>query len=202
MDKYIFGKKNGVHVIDLEKTIVELEKACAFVKKIVANDGTILFVGTKRQAKSIVKKAAEECKMPYVISRWIGGTFTNFQNINRLPKKMIKLEEDMEAGVYKNHTKKEKLLVEREIIKLKEMVEGMRDVEKLPEAIFVVDIRDEKTAVEEARKKNIPIIALADTNVNPELVDYPIPANDDSVKAVELIVESIKEAIIDGSKTK
>lgn len=202
MDKYIFGIKGGVHVIDLEKTITALEAASNFAKKVSSKDGKILFVGTKRQAKSIIKEAAEKCNMPYIISRWLGGTFTNFENINRLPKKMKKLEEDTESGAYDNHTKKEKLMVSREIIKLKEIAEGMRNMEKLPDAIFVIDIKDEDTAIQEARKRGVPVIALVDTNVNPELVDYPIPANDDSVKTIQLVTDIITDAIIEGSKLK
>lgn len=202
MDKYIFGIKGGVHVIDLEKTITALESASNFAKKISANGGKILFVGTKRQAKSIIKESAEKCNMPYIISRWLGGTFTNFENINRLPKKMKQLEEDTEAGTYSNHTKKEKLMVSREIVKLKEIAEGMRNMEKLPDAIFAIDIKDEDTAIQEAIKKGIPVIAIVDTNVNPELVDYPIPANDDSVNTIQLVTDIITEAIIEGSKSK
>jgi small subunit ribosomal protein S2 len=200
MDKYIFGVKDGVHIIDLEKTIVSLEKASEFVKKVIANDGKILFVGTKRQAKAIVKEFAESVNMPYVVSRWLGGTFTNFDNIIRLPHKMKKLEEDMASGVYDKYTKKEKLMIDREIAKLKEMVEGIRDLSCIPQAIFVVDIKYEKTAVTEARERHIPIIAIADTNVNPELVDYPIPANDDSVNTLKLILSVIKESINEAKK--
>ncbi|HNV96804.1 MAG TPA: 30S ribosomal protein S2 [bacterium] len=200
MDKYIFGVKDGVHIIDLEKTIESLEKASEFVKKIIANKGKILFVGTKRQAKAIVKEFAESINMPYVISRWLGGTFTNFDNIIRLPNKMKKLEEDMANGVYEKYTKKEKLMIEREIAKLKEMVEGIRDLNGIPQAIFVVDINYEKTAVTEAKERKIPVIAIADTNTNPELVDYPIPANDDSVNTLKLILSVFKESINEAKK--
>ncbi len=200
MDKYIFGVKNGVQVIDLEKTIEAIEKASEYIKKISASGGKILFVGTKRQAKSIIKEAAESCGMPYVISRWLGGTFTNFEHIIKLPTKMKKLEEDRESGVYDKYTKKEKLMIDREITKLKEMVEGIKDLNTLPEAIFVVDIKDEKTAIEEARAKKIPIIALTDTNTNPELVTYPIPANDDSVNTIKLITSVLVEAINEAKK--
>ncbi|MDD4290041.1 MAG: 30S ribosomal protein S2 [Patescibacteria group bacterium] len=195
MDKYIFGVKDGVHIIDLEKTIESLEKASEFVKKIITNNGKILFVGTKRQAKAIVREFAESINMPYVISRWLGGTFTNFDNIIRLPNKMKKLEEDMANGVYEKYTKKEKLMIEREIAKLKEMVEGIRDLNGIPQAIFVVDINYEKTAVIEAKERKIPVIAIADTNTNPELVDYPIPANDDSANTLKLILSVFKESI-------
>ncbi|HNZ86829.1 MAG TPA: 30S ribosomal protein S2 [bacterium] len=195
MNKYIFGVKDGVHIIDLEKTIESLEKASEFIKKVVSKNGKILFIGTKRQAKAIVKEFAEDVKMPYVISRWLGGTFTNFENIIRLPHKMKKLEEDVANGVYDKYTKKEKLMIDREIEKLKEMVEGIRDLDAIPQAIFVVDINHEKTAVMEARERKIPIIAIADTNTNPELVDYPIPANDDSINTLKLILSVFKESI-------
>lgn len=200
MDKYIFGVKDGVHIINLEETISCLENAVSFVKKVIANGDKILFIGTKRQAKTITKEMAEKCSMPYVISRWLGGTFTNFQNIYKLPKKLIKLEEDKANRVFDNHTKKEKLIIDREITKLKEMVEGIREMDKLPGAVFVVDIDDEDTAVEEARNKKIPIIAIVDTNTNPEKVDYPIPANDDSVNTLKLITSVISEAIIEAKK--
>lgn len=200
MDKYIFGVKDGVHLINLEETIVALENATNFIKKVVANGEKVLFIGTKRQAKSVIKEKAEYCSMPYVISRWLGGTFTNFQNIYKLPKKLNKLEEDKANGVYDNHTKKEKLIIDREIIKLKEMVEGIREMDKLPGAVFVVDIDDDNTAVMEARNKKIPIIAITDTNTNPELVDYPIPANDDSLNTIKLITSVISEAILEAKK--
>ncbi len=200
MEKYIFGVKDGAHLINLEETIVCLENAVNFVKKTVASGNKVLFIGTKRQAKSIVKEAAEKCSMPYVISRWLGGTFTNFANIYKLPKKLTTLEEEKAAGIYDKHTKKERLIIDREIIKLKEMVEGIREMDKLPGAIFVVDIKDDKTAIEEARNKKIPIIAITDTNTNPELVDYPIPANDDSVNTLKLISSVISEAVLEGKK--
>ena len=200
MNKYIFGVKDGTHIINLEETIKSLEVAVKYVKKIIANDGTILFIGTKRQAKEIIKKAAESCQMPYVSFRWIGGTFTNFKNIYKLPQKLKKLEEDREKGIYENYTKKERLIIDRKIEKLKEMVEGIRNMGKLPEAVFVVDVRDESTAVEEANSKNIPIIAITDTNVNPEKVAYPIPANDDSIETIKLITSVLVEAINEGKK--
>lgn len=200
MNKYIFGVKDGTHIINLEETIKSLEVAVKYVKKIIANDGTILFIGTKRQAKEIIKKAAESCQMPYVSFRWIGGTFTNFKNIYKLPQKLKKLEEDREKGIYENYTKKERLIIDRKIDKLKEMVEGIRNMGKLPEAVFVVDVRDESTAVEEANSKNIPIIAITDTNVNPEKVAYPIPANDDSIETIKLITSVLVEAINEGKK--
>jgi len=200
MDKYIFGLKDGGHIINLEETIRALEGLAKFIKKLVAEDGQILFIGTKRQAKKIIKENAEKCNMPYVVFRWIGGTFTNFKNIYKLPQKLKELEENKEKGTYEKNTKKEKLIIDREIDKLKEMVEGIRNMDKLPAAVFVVDIKNQSTAVEEAIKKNIPIIAIVDTNVNPEKVTYPIPANDDSVKTIELITSSVSEAVLEAKK--
>jgi len=200
MDKYIFGLKNGTHIINLEETIKALEGVSKFIKKIVADDGQILFIGTKRQAKEVIKENAEKCNMPYVIFRWIGGTFTNFKNIYKLPKKLMELEENKEKGVYEKNTKKEQLIIDREITKLKEMVEGIRNMEKIPSAVFVVDIKNESTAIEEAIKRNIPVIAITDTNVNPEKVTYPIPANDDSVNTIKLITSVISEAILEAKK--
>ncbi len=200
MDKYIFGVKDGTHIINLEETIRTLGEAVKYVKKIIANDGKILFIGTKKQAKEIIKQAAKSCQMPYVSFRWIGGTFTNFKNIYKLPQKLKKLEEDRENGTYENYTKKEKLIIDRKIDKLKEMVEGIRNMEKLPEAVFIVDIHDESTATQEANSKNIPIIAITDTNVNPEKVAYPIPANDDSMETIKLITSVLVEAINEAKK--
>lgn len=200
MDKYIFGLKNGTHIINLEETIKALEGVSKFIKKVTADGGQILFIGTKRQAKDIIKENAEKCNMPYVIFRWIGGTFTNFKNIYKLPKKLMELEENKEKGVYEKNTKKEQLIIDREIDKLKEMVEGIRTMDKLPAAVFVVDIKNESTAVEEANKRNIPVIAITDTNVDPDKVSYPIPANDDSVNTIKLITSVISEAILENKK--
>jgi small subunit ribosomal protein S2 len=200
MDKYIFGLQNGTHIINLEETIKALEGVSKFIKKLTADGGQILFIGTKRQAKLIIRENAEKCNMPYVIFRWIGGTFTNFKNIYKLPKKLMELEENKEKGAYEKNTKKEQLIIDREITKLKEMVEGIRNMEKLPAAVFVVDIKNESTAVEEANKMNIPVIAITDTNVNPDKVTYPIPANDDSVNTIKLITSVISEAILEAKK--
>ncbi len=202
MKKYIFGLKNGTHIINLEETIKSLEGVSKFIKKILADDGQILFIGTKRQAKQIIKENAEKCNMPYVVFRWIGGTFTNFNTIYKLPQKLKELEDNKEKGVYQKNTKKENLIIDREIDKLKEMVEGIRNMSKLPAAVFVVDIKNESTAVEEAIKKNIPIIAITDTNVNPDKVDYPIPANDDSINTIKLITSVISDAILEAQKNK
>ncbi len=192
---YIHTERNGVHIIDLQKTVVGLEKAIDFVDKIVKAGGVILFVGSKKQARKIVKEAAQKCGMPYIVGRWLGGTFTNFNNINKLTKKLENLEKGRDDGTWEVYTKKEKLTFTKEINKLNETVGGIKQMKKLPQAIFVVDIKKESTAVSEANKVGIPVVALVDTNVNPDLVAYPIPSNDDAIKAIDTITNLIAEAV-------
>lgn len=198
MSPFIFTKRNGVHVIDLEATVEKLQEALAFVEKIVKADGTILFIGSKKQAKEVVKAAAESCGMPYIIGRWLGGTFTNFDNIVNLTKKLDTLSKDKEEGVWERYTKKEQVTLDKQLNKLEDTVGGIRKMKQLPQAVFVVDIKKEKTAVLEANKVKLPIIAMTDTNTNPDFVQYPIPANDDAIKSIEimtgLIAQAVKEA--------
>jgi len=198
MDPYIYTERSQINIIDLEQTAIKLKEALDFVKKIASENGVILFVASKKQAKAIVEKAAKSCGMPYIISRWLGGTFTNFGNIVKLPKKLKSLEEKQAKGELDKYTKKEQLNFQREISRLKEMVEGIKEMQRLPEAIYVVDIKKEKTAVAEANKKNIPIVAITDTNTNPTKAQYPIPANDDAVKSIEIITSALAEAINEG----
>ncbi len=198
MRPFIFTKRNNVSIIDLESTRAKLEEAMEFVRQISANGGVILFVGTKKQARAAVRKAAESCNSPFIIVRWIGGMFTNYDNISRLFTKLKDLESGQIAGEWKKYTKKEQVSMAKEMKKLDEFVGGVKNMNKLPKAIFVVDIKKEETAVAEANKRGIPIIAMTDTNVNPELVQYPIPANDDAVKSVEMISGLIAEAIKEG----
>lgn len=193
--RYIHTERNGIHVIDLQATVEHLKKALEFVEKIAKTNGTILFVGSKKQAKAIVSAAATDCQMPYIVGRWLGGTFTNFENIVRLTRKLEKMEREEEDGTWELYTKKEQVTFKKELVKLQETVGGIKNMKRLPQAIFVVDIKKEKTAVSEARKTGVPIIALTDTNVNPELVNYPIPANDDAVKSIEVITRLIADCI-------
>ena len=202
MEPYIYGVRNDIHIIDLEKTIIALNDALAFVKKVSAAGGTILFVGTKKQVKNVVKDAAMKVSMPYVVNRWIGGLFTNYAIISKQIKLMEQLEKDLKAGVYDKYTKKERLNIERKITKLDEKFGGLRNLKKLPDAVFVVDINEDRIAIDEARNKNIPIIALADTNTDPTLVTHPIPANDDALSSVKLIVEKIAEEFEKGKQAK
>lgn len=202
MKPYIFTAKSGFHIIDLEQTQVKLAEALEYIKKIVANGGTILFLGTKRQAQPIVKKYAQECGMPFVTERWLGGTFTNFVEISRVIKRLTKLKKDKADGSLDKYTKKEQLEFSRETEKLENIVGGIEILSKVPEAIFVIDVKKEKTAVAEAQKKNIPIIALCDTNVNPDKITYPIPANDDAVKSIDLITSLVAQAVAEGKQSK
>lgn len=200
MKPYIFTAKSGFHIINLEQTQEKLTEALAFVDKVVSNGGTILFLATKKQAQKIVEKHAKDCGMPFITERWLGGTFTNFAEISRLIKKYSSLKKQQETGELSKYTKKERLEIEREINKLHQIVGGIESMSKVPDAIFVIDLKKEKTAVAEAMKKNIPIIAMCDTNVNPDKVNYVIPANDDAVKSIELITSLIAEEIKSASK--
>lgn len=192
---FIYTKYNDVHIIDLQKTEEKLKEVITFVQDIIKKKGQIVFIGSKKQAKELTKTAALSCDMPYIIGRWLGGTFTNFFNISKLVTKLEKLEKGEEDGSWEMYTKKEAVTFKKELTKLTDTVGGIKNMKKLPQAIFVVDIKKERTAIREAKKMNIPVIAMADTNVNPELVDYYIPANDDAIKSIELITSLIAEAI-------
>lgn len=194
MKSYIFATKDKVHIFDLVKTKEGLEAACAFVKATTSQAGKVLFVGTKRQAKEIVKETAQKARMPYVSERWLGGTITNWEQIKKSIDKLEEMKEKKEKGEYKDYTKKEQLLIDREIERLERFFGGLTALEGLPEAIFVVDIKKEEAAVLEANKKGVKVVAIVDTNSNPDLVDYVIPANDDAVGSIELIVKKIGEA--------
>ncbi|MEA1936751.1 MAG: 30S ribosomal protein S2 [Patescibacteria group bacterium] len=199
MEQYIYTMRNGINILDLSKTMVKLNEAVAYAKEISSKDGTILFVGTKKQSKKIIKEAAEKCAMPYVTERWLGGTFTNFSKIVASINRLEKMIEQKESGEFeKKYNKKERLELDREIKRLEKKFGGIRNVKKLPEAVFVVDIKEDSTTVNESKSKNVPIIALVDTNVDPSPIDYPIPSNDDAVRAIELMTNAIADAIIEG----
>ncbi|MFH1667757.1 MAG: 30S ribosomal protein S2 [Candidatus Komeilibacteria bacterium] len=196
MIPYIFGVKQTINIIDLEQTQIKLEEALNFVREITSKGGVILFVSSKKQASEIVKEAAIKAKMPYINTRWLGGTFTNFDNIKKLPGKLKNMEDEQAKGKWDRYTKKEALEKEREVVRLKEMVEGIKNMEKLPQAIFVVDMKTDKTAIQEATKTHIPVIAICDSNVNPRKVEYPIPGNDDAVKSITFLTNTIAEACV------
>jgi small subunit ribosomal protein S2 len=198
MEPYIFTVRNGVHIINLEKTLEHLNIAREYVRNTVMKGGSILFVGTKRQAKEIVKRHAQAVGMPFITERWLGGLFTNFANVSKLQKRLIKLEGQAASGELDKYTKKEKLDFTKEIEKLEKLVGGMKNMNVLPSAVYVIDIKDEKTAVKESIKKKIPLIAITDTNTNPSIIKYPIPGNDDATKSIELITSLIAEAVAEG----
>lgn len=196
MKPYIFTVRNDVHILDLEKTKKSLEAAQKAVSGVAQLGGTILFVGTKRQARGIVKQAAEHAGMPFVNVRWLGGTFTNFKTIQKTIRKLEKLLDTHASPDFgTRYTKKERLLIEREIEKLTKLFEGIKGMKKLPEAIFVTDVNHDDIAVKEAQKAGIKIFGVVDTNSNPEGITYPIPCNDDATKAIELVAMSMASAI-------
>lgn len=203
MDEYVFGIRNGISVIDLSKTKNKLGEAADFAKKTAQNGGTVLFVGTKRQAGKIIVDAAKRAEMPYVSERWLGGTFTNFDKILIGRKRLESLSEQKESGeLQKKYTKKEVQEIEREMKRLETKFGGIRKMNKLPEAIYIVDIQEEETAVLEAIARKVPIIAITDTNTNPTHINYPIPANDDAIRSIELITNIIADAVLEGKNAK
>lgn len=198
MKPYLYGVRDRVHIFDLLKTKEGLEKAAAFAKATAGRGGKIVFVGTKRQAQEIVKQQATKTGMPYIAERWLGGTITNWEQIKKSVEKLKDLKAKKQAGEFKKYTKKENILIDREISRLERFFGGLVDLEEPPEAIFVVDVKKEVAAVKEAARKGIPVIAIVDSNSDPDLVDWVIPANDDAVGAIKLIVQTIGEAAKEG----
>jgi small subunit ribosomal protein S2 len=199
MNRFIYGARNGIHIIDLTKTADRLKEAQDFIKNVTSSGGSVLFVGTKRQAKAIVKAEAEGAGMPYVIERWLGGMLTNFRTIRSQINRLKKLESQKESGELEaNYNKKEQLVYEEEMAKLNHIFGGIKDMDHLPAALFVVDVPKEKIAVSEAAKLGIPVVAITDTNADPDIVDYAIPANDDAIKAIKTITHAIAEAAAEG----
>ena len=198
MAEYIFQARNGIHIIDLQKTSKKLDEAYAFLKEQAEEGKTVLFVGTKKQAQDCMKEAAEKCGMFYVNQRWLGGMLTNFETIKKRVDRLKQLEKMQEDGTFDVLPKKEVILLKKEMEKLEKNLGGIKDMEELPGVIFLVDPKKERNAVLEARKLNIPTIGLIDTNCNPEDVDYVIPGNDDAIRAVKLIADVMANAVIEG----
>ncbi len=198
MAPYIFAEKNGIHIIDLQKTEAKLDEACAAIKQIAKSGRKILFVATKKQARAIVAEQVQRVSMPYVTERWPGGMLTNFATIRKAVKKMANIERLMNDKQFESISKRERLQIRREKEKLEKNLGSIADLSRLPSAIFVVDINKEHIAVAEARRLNIPVFAMVDTNVNPDLVDFIIPANDDASKSISIIVEQMVNAIEEG----
>lgn len=198
MRPFIFTERNGIHILDLQQTVKAITTSYNIVRDTVSAGGTVLFVGTKRQAQETIKEEANRCGMPYVTERWLGGTLTNWSTISQRISELVRLEKLYETGEIKSYTKKEALMIEREINRLLIRLSGVRNMKKLPDLIFIIDVSREETAVHEANLKNIPIIAMVDTNCDPSNVDYVIPSNDDAIRAIKLMVSKIADAAIEG----
>lgn len=198
MAPYIFMEKNGIHIIDLNKTIVELDNAAQALQAVVRSGRKVMFVATKKQAQEVVQNAAKRLNMPYVTERWLGGMLTNFATIRKSLKKLQGIDKLMKDEAYQNMAKRERLMVSREREKLMKVLGGIADLNRLPAALFIVDIKREHIAVAEAQKLNIPVFALVDTNSDPSQVDYPIPGNDDAWKSINLITSYIAQAMEEG----
>ncbi len=200
MAEYIFQARNGIHIIDLQKTSKKLDEAYAFIKEQAEEGKTILFVGTKKQAQECVKNAAEKCGMYYVDQRWLGGMLTNFGTIKKRVQRLKDLEKMSEDGTFDVLPKKEVILLKKEMEKLERNLGGIKEMDELPGVIFLVDPKKERIAILEAKKLNIPVVGLVDTNCNPEELDYPIPGNDDAIRAVALIADVMANAVIEGKQ--
>ena len=198
MKQYIFTERNGIHIIDLSQTVKALSEVLELVTKTVQDGGNVLFVGTKRQAQETIREEAERCGMPYVTERWLGGTLTNWKTIKERIGELERLEGMKESGEIFRLTKKEGLMIQRDIDRLETRLSGVRNMQGLPQLIFVVDIIREATAVHEANLKNIPVLAMVDTNCNPKNVDYVIPSNDDAIRAIKFITNLVAEAVLEG----
>jgi small subunit ribosomal protein S2 len=197
---YLYGKRQGIYIIDIEKTIEKIKEAGEFLKKVASQNKKILFVGTKKQAQSAIKEIAENCKMPYVNYRWVGGTLTNFKEIRKRIERLEEIEKLESSGKINLYTKKEIQILQKEKDDLKRKFEGIREMTEYPSAIVVVDVKREINAIKEGKKNNIPIVGIVDTNGNPELVDFPIPANDDGLKSIQTILSKLADYILEGLK--
>jgi len=200
MGKYIFGEKSGIYIIDLKKTEEALAEAENFLQELAASGKTVLFAGTKKQAKQTIRDEAQRCGMFFIDERWLGGCLTNFTTIRKSVEKLNQLQEMKKSEIYESLSKKEKAQIDKKEHKLLKNLEGIRDMDKLPHCLIVIDAEAENIAIMEARKIGIPVIALVDTNCDPDMIDYPIPGNDDAIRAVQYIVSTLAEAVLKGQK--
>ena len=200
MKPYIFMERNGIHIVDLKKTQEMLESACNAVSNIVAENKKILFVATKKPACNVVQEEARRCNAFYVTERWLGGMLTNFSTIRKSVKRLTNIEKMESDGTFESITKKERLFLNREREKLQNVLNGVVDMSRLPGIIFVVDVKKEAISVKEARRLGIPVVAIVDTNCDPEVINYPIPANDDALKAVQVITRAVADAVLEGTQ--
>jgi len=200
MADYIFGVRNGINIIDLEKTVQKLEEAQKFLDKIVSEGNEVLFVGTKKQAKKLVEKAAKKCEMPYVIERWLGGTFTNYRVISSRTRYLKDMQEKVKKGDLSRYTKFEQMKIAEELEKMETKMGGIKHMNKLPGAIIVTGVVEDNLAIKEARKKGIPIVGLVDTNVDPGEIDFPIPTNEDAVSSLRLMLAYLIKTVLEAKK--
>jgi small subunit ribosomal protein S2 len=198
MKNYIFTKRNGIHIIDLEKTAVMLDKACDFIMDVIAEGGTVLFVGTKKQAQESIEEEATRCGMYYVNQRWLGGMLTNFTTIQERVDQLVRLEDQQARGEFGRLTKKEVMKLGEKIDRMNRQMGGFKEMTDLPGVIFIVDPTKEKIALAEAKRMGIPVVGIVDTNCNPDEIDYPIPANDDAIRAIKLICTKVADAVLEG----
>lgn len=202
MKPYIFTERNGIHILDLQQTVKLANNAYQVIRDTVANGGTVLFVGTKRQAQETVAEEATRCGMPYVTERWMGGMLTNWNTMNKRIEELERLEKLRDSGDINRLTKKEGLLIEREITRLQTRLSGVRSMKRVPDLLFIIDVGREDAAVDEANLLNIPIVALVDTNCNPQNIDYVIPSNDDAIRAIKLLVSKMADAVLEGKASR
>jgi len=198
MKSYIFTKRNGIHILDLEQTAAMLDKACDFIRQVVAEGNHILFVGTKKQAQEAIELEAKRCDMYYVNQRWLGGVLTNFATIQARIDHLVRLEDQQTRGDFSRLPKKEALKLEEKISRLNRQMGGIKEMTSLPAVLFIIDPTKEKIALAEAKRMGIPVVAITDTNCNPDNIDHPIPANDDAVRAIKLLCSKIADAVIEG----
>ncbi len=199
-ESYIYTIKNNVHIINLEKTQEALETSLEKIDQVIKSGKTVLFVGTRKQSRDLIKKYAEICSMPYVNLRWVGGMFTNFKTVLNSIKKLNRLEEEKETSNFSKYTKKESIGFVREIAKMNKLIGGIKEIKELPGAVFMVSVKDQKTAVLESKLRDIPIIGICDTNTNPTSIDYPIPANDEAISSIELMLDTVSKQINESIK--
>ena len=200
MAKYIFGSRNNIHIIDLQKTVKELKKALTYIRDLAAEGKTILFIGTKKQAREAIAQEAARCGMPFVRDRWLGGTLTNFETVRRSAKRLQEQERMKVSGVFSQLSKKEAMRREKEIKRLSKSLDGIKNMDVLPDAVFVVDPVQELTAVTEARRMEIPVVSICDTNCDPDLIDLPIPGNDDAIRSVRLFCKLAADSVLEGQE--
>jgi len=201
MSQYIFGERNRIHIINLEKSLPLFNDAASFVRQVVSDGGKVLFVGTKRSARDAIKQEAERCKMPFVSHRWLGGMLTNFKTVRQSIKRLMELDEMSANGTLEQHSKREAQMLRREQEKLERSLGGIKAMDSLPDALFIVDVGHEHIAIHEARKLGIPVVAVVDTNCSPDGVDYVIPGNDDAMRAIQLYAIGVADAVLEGKSS-